>query len=266
MSEALKSNTTLIELNLRSEGKRTHQRHPSAIHSFHSLFTTTDNNIGDTGAKSLSESLKSNTTLTQLNLWGEDKRRKTHQRHPSSIHFFPFLFTSTENMIGERGATSLSESLKSNTTLTALHLYSEDKRKKTHKRHPFTNHSFPFLITSTVNKIGDTGATSLSESLKSNTTLTVLYLSCEDKSKKRHKRHSSAIHSFPSTSSTGNSIGDAGATSLSESLKSNTTLTKLNLSCEDKRKNTQKTSINNSLFHFSSHQQVTRLEKEERHH
>ena len=41
--------------------------------------TYTDNEIGDTGATSLSESLKSNTTLTELNLSGEDKRKKTHK-------------------------------------------------------------------------------------------------------------------------------------------------------------------------------------------
>ena len=34
---------------------------------------TTDNSIGDTGATLLSEALKSNTTLTQLNLWSKHK-------------------------------------------------------------------------------------------------------------------------------------------------------------------------------------------------
>ena len=105
---------------------------------------------------------------------------------------------------------------------------------------------FPF--TSTENKIGDTGATSLSETLKSNTTLTSLSLDGEDK--RRHKRHPSTSHSFPFLfSSTGN-IGDTGATSLSETLKSNTTLTRLSLGSEDKKKHTQKTYINNSLFLF----------------
>ena len=42
------------------------------------------------GATSLSESLKSNTTLTKLNLDGEYKRKKTHKRHLSTIHSFPF--------------------------------------------------------------------------------------------------------------------------------------------------------------------------------
>ena len=45
------------------------------------------NDIEDAGATSLSEALKSNTTLTALNLSGEDKRKKTHKRHPSTIHF-----------------------------------------------------------------------------------------------------------------------------------------------------------------------------------
>ena len=46
------------------------------------------NKIGEAGAKSLSEALKSNTTLTKLYLSGEDKRKKTHKRHPSTIHSF----------------------------------------------------------------------------------------------------------------------------------------------------------------------------------
>ena len=46
---------------------------------FSFLFTPTDNKIGDTRATSLSESLKSNTTLTQLDLSGENKRKKKHK-------------------------------------------------------------------------------------------------------------------------------------------------------------------------------------------
>ena len=52
-----------------------------------------------------------------------------------------------------------------------------------------------------------------------------------------------------------NYIGDTGATSLSAALKSNTTLTELDLAGEDKRKETQKTSISNTLF-FSLIQQT----------
>ena len=38
---------------------------------------------------------------------------------------------------------------------------------------------------------------------------------------------------------TDNDIGDEGATSVSEALKSNTTLTEVNLRCENERNNTQ---------------------------
>ena len=140
-------------------------------------------------------------------------------------------------MFKERGATSLSEALKSNTTLTKLDLRGEYKRKKTQKKTSISSSLFSFLVASTVNNIGDTGTTSLSNALKSNTTLYVLDLSCEDKRKKTHNRHPSSIHSFSFPfASTGNSIGERGKTSLSEALKSNTTLTKLDLRCEDKRK------------------------------
>ena len=155
------------------------------------------------------------------------------RRHTKEIHQQITLFISlriADNTIGDTGATSLSEAMKSNTTLTKLDLSCEDKRK-THKRSPSTNHSFSFLFSSTVNTIGDTGTTSLNEPLKSNTTLAELDLCGEDK-RKTHKRNPSTNHSFSFLfTSTGNSVGDTGATSLSESLKSNTTLAILNLRC-----------------------------------
>ena len=87
---------------------------------------------------------------------------------------FSFLIKSTVNKIGDAGATSLSDALKSNTTLTQLYFHGEDKRNNTQMT--FNNNSpFSFLINSTGNNIGFRGAASLSDSLKSNTTLTVLY-------------------------------------------------------------------------------------------
>ena len=65
--------------------------------------------------------------------------------------------------------------------------------------------------------------------------------------------------------STDSVIGDRGATALSEALKSNKTLTELNLSCEDKKhaKGIRQQFI---FFLLSSYQQATRLEKEGQHH
>ena len=64
---------------------------------------------------------------------------------------------------------------------------------------------------------------------------------------------------------TGNDIGDPGTASLSDSLKSNTTLTKLNLCCEDKRIH-KRHSLTNHSFPFTFHKQTTTLEEEEQHH
>ena len=140
LCKALESNTTLNTLKMISEDKRMHTKTSINKSLFSFLFASTVNKIGDTGAISLSESLKSNSTLSELNLSCDDKR---HNRHPSTIHPFSFPFASTGNKIGERGKTSLSEALKSNTTLTILFPRCEDKRKKTHKRHPSTIHLFP---------------------------------------------------------------------------------------------------------------------------
>ena len=66
------------------------------------------------------------------------------------------------------------------------------------------------------------------------------------------------FHVFVLFSSTGNEIGEKGATSVSDALKSNTTLTKLDLTGEHKRNNTQMASINNPPF---SNKQTARREK-----
>ena len=74
----------------------------------------------------------------------------------------------------------MSDALKSNTTLTKLDLSREHERSNS-QISSINNQIFSILIKSTDNRIGDTGATSLGDALKSNTTLTELYLSGEDK-------------------------------------------------------------------------------------
>ena len=110
------------------------------------------------------------------------------------------------------------------------------------------NKPFPFQIKPTDNKIGYAGAISLSDALKSNTKLAKLNLCGKDK-KKQHKNDTHQ-HSTLSVliKLSDNIIGETGATSFSDALKSNTTLTKLDLSGEHKETHTQMTSINNSLF------------------
>ena len=63
--------------------KTKERRHTKDIHQQFTIslsLASTDNKIGDTGATSLSESLKTNTTLTKLILDREGKRTKTHKK------------------------------------------------------------------------------------------------------------------------------------------------------------------------------------------
>ena len=144
------------------------------FHKFQRRYLT-DNNIGDTGATSLSEALKSNTTLITLYMNRENKKMSKKMSIIKTL--FSFCFILTVNEIGDTGATSLSEALKSNTTLTELYLLGEDKGRHTEKT--INNSLFPFFITSSGNEIGDIGVSSLSEALKSNTTLTELKLTSD---------------------------------------------------------------------------------------
>ena len=168
------------------------QRHPSTIN--YSLFlTSTGNSIGDRGATTLSESLKSNTTLTELYLSREDIRHRKDV-HQQITLFLSHHINREQDWRHRYNIIEWIVEIKHNTHETQSVLW---KRKKTHKWHTSIIHSFPILFTSTDNKIEGKGATSLSEALKSNTTLTELILSGGDK---RHTRRSPVNHSFPFSS------------------------------------------------------------------
>ena len=135
---------------------------------------STGNKIGDNGATSLSNVLKSNTTLKKLNMSCEDKRSNT--QIASINKFNPFFSHQINRQQNWRGGSNIIKwyiEIKHNTHSTQA---KRRLQKTTHKWHSSTNHSFFILIKSTGNNIGETGTASLSDSLKSNTTLTVLYL------------------------------------------------------------------------------------------
>ena len=90
MSDALKTNTTLTELNLSSEDKRNNANDIHQQTTFFIIIKTTDNKIGERGAKSLSDALKTNTTLTRLYLIGEDKRNNSQMASINNPLFSPF--------------------------------------------------------------------------------------------------------------------------------------------------------------------------------
>ena len=128
------------------------------------------------------------------------------------------------------------------------------------------NPLYSTVIKSTVNNIRERGATSLSDALKSNTTLTKFNLRGKHKRNDTNGIHQQFILFLFLIKPTDNKIGKRGTASLCDALKSNTTLTVLNLEGEDKRNNTQMTSINNPPFPFSSNQQTTALDSEEEYH
>ena len=85
----------------------------------------TDNDIGAEGATQISETLKTNTTLTSLDLLGDDKDNNK-QVNVLKWKTNP-IKQWTDNRIGEEGAKKICESLKTNTTLASLNLTSDDK-------------------------------------------------------------------------------------------------------------------------------------------
>jgi hypothetical protein len=131
------------------------------------------------------------------------------------IHLVLHLFShNTDNNIGTAGVIKLSEALKSNSTLTELHL-------------GCTTLVASFILNHVGNDVGKEGAVNLSEALKSNSSLATLSLHCN------------RLYSFISFSlNTVSGIGTEGAIKLSEALKLNSTLTDLDLNS------------NRLLFHF----------------
>ena len=182
--EALAVNTTLTNLNLR------------------------ENNIGDSGAASLSDAIKVNTGLTNLGLSWSNIGDSSAASLSDAIKVNTALtnLDLSWNIIGASGAASLSDAIKVNTVLTNLNL--------------------------SWNNIGDSGAASLSDAIKVNTALTNLNLIGNNIGDSGAASLSDAIKvntALTNLNLSENNIGDSGACSLSDAIKVNTALTNLNL-------------------------------------
>ena len=82
----------------------------------------------------------------------------------------------TGNSIGDEGTRMISEALKTNYTLTTLHLGGDnDYGMNMNMKYEWWNEIW------TANNIGDEGARMISEALKTNHALTTLGLSCNNK-------------------------------------------------------------------------------------
>ena len=88
----------------------------------------TGNGIGAEGAIQISESLKTNTTLTELNLYRDDTYSQDNNKQMKEMKWNTNPIKQwTGNQIGAEGAIAISESLKTNTTMTELNLGGDDK-------------------------------------------------------------------------------------------------------------------------------------------
>ena len=110
------------------------------------LGALTGQKIGEEWATSLSDALRSNTTLTKLNLCCEHKRTIGYGEKKKHTHLLTQI-NSTGCDIWDIGAASLASALKVNTTLTELDISGEHKGNNIHRRHPSTIHCFLLLIT-----------------------------------------------------------------------------------------------------------------------
>ncbi|KAF9280109.1 hypothetical protein BGZ68_007479 [Mortierella alpina] len=194
------------------------------------------NSIGDNGAKALAEALKTNSTLTTLNLRYNSIGDSGGQALVEALMTNSTLTTLdlAHNSIGDNGGQALGEALKTNSTLTTLDLsgnsigvHGGQALGETLK----TNSTLTTLDLSG-NSIGVNGGQALGEALKTNSTLTILNLRATSIGDNGAKALGEALK----TNSTltilnlrATSIGDNGAKALAEALKTNSTLTTLDL-------------------------------------
>ncbi|GJQ14890.1 hypothetical protein GpartN1_g6681.t1 [Galdieria partita] len=240
LSEALKENDTLTELNIAwntitSEGAK-YLSEALKENDTLTVLNIGDNNITSEGAKYLSEALKENDTLTELYI---DNNNITSEGAKYLREALKENDTLTKLYIGGNNITSecvkyLSEALKENHTLTGLGIGSNNIASEGVKYLSEAlkeNHTLTVLDISW-NDITSEGAKYLSEALKENDTLTKLYIGGNNITSEGAKYLSEALKVNDTLTLLGidkNNITSEGAKYLSEALKENDTLTLLGI-------------------------------------
>ncbi|KAG0010688.1 hypothetical protein BGZ81_002607, partial [Podila clonocystis] len=194
------------------------------------------NSIGDNGAQALSEALKSNSALITLDLWSNSIGDSGAQALSEALKINSTLTTLNlqDNSIGSNGAQALSEALKAKSTLTTLGLTGNsigDKGAHALAK-ALQNNSALTTLGLTGNSIGENGAHALAEALETNSTLTILFLGnnlCGENGAQALSKALKTSSTLTTLELWSNSIGDSGAQALSDALKTNSTLTTLNL-------------------------------------
>lgn len=166
-------------------------------------------------------------------------KRQTNEKHAFPPHFCT-KWTGTD--IKETGAKAVCEALMSNTTLTKLEMGCM------HTWLPFIMFFTVFDIT-TVTEFGEEGIQTLGKMLMTNRTLKQLEVNGKCK-ERTHISTSKCFICFYIMQLTGCRIQEKGAAALFEPLKTNTTMTNLNLYCVFKWLKRKRTHIHSQLtFH-----------------
>ena len=257
LSGALKVNSRLTNLDLRSNriGASGAQALSDALETNTTLtkLDLTDNDIGVSGARFLSKAIKINASLTTLNLSRNKLNGETNlgsPRRPYEITKIPIFFrqgtcthpealkrldefsTGMDETMDDYGLFSLSESLKTNTTLTNLNLEGNNEIDVVT---PF--YLTEFLKTNATlttlnlrgNYLGYFGSKCLSLALRTNGTLTSLDLGSTGINAQALSEGLKVNAALTSLDLTSNRIDDRDAKALSDVLQVNATLTKLHL-------------------------------------
>ena len=193
--------------------------------------------IGDAAAAVLAAVLETNTTLTNLNLSGNNLCPAGAESIAAALKTNTTLTNLglDDNNLGPAGAASLATALKTNTSLKSLDLSDNNlgpAGAESLATALKTNTSLTSLDLSG-NNLGPVGAESLATALKTNTSLTDLNLMLNNLGPAGAESLAKALETntiLRSLYLPGNNLGPAGAELLATALKTNTTLTNLDLS------------------------------------
>ncbi|AZL16109.1 leucine-rich repeat domain-containing protein [Rickettsiales endosymbiont of Stachyamoeba lipophora] len=188
------------------------------------------------GAKTIAGYLKTNTTLTSLNLGYNDIGTAGAIAIADTLNTNKTLASLDlkYNDIGAAGAKDLADTLKTNTTLASLDLELngiKDAGAKDLASALKVNKSLASLNLE-LNSVRDAGAKDLADALETNTALTSLNLAYNNIKVGGAKDLANALTANKALTSLKldiNNIGDAGAKDLAKALKTNTALTHLDL-------------------------------------
>ncbi|KAF9960013.1 hypothetical protein BGZ72_008212 [Mortierella alpina] len=192
------------------------------------------NSIGDSGAQALAAALKTNTTLTILNLVGNSIMDDGARALSKALKINSTLTTLDlrDNLIGYDGLLALSEIVRTNSTITTVNVRGNLIGIDSTLTFYDALKSKSIVLDLYHSSIGNEGVWALAEAARSNSTLMTLDLGSNSIGDIGALALCLILRSNTTLTTLGlrvNSIGNSGALALSQALKTNSTLKALNL-------------------------------------